>query len=218
MTIRDHTKSIQTGLIGLGYSVGTAGADGYFGTGTRGGAEAWLKAGGKPAPAPVKPGPLLPSTSAMIYQGSARYPVDEIIVHCAATRPDWMAGNTFAQRFAEIRRWHVQDRGWKDIGYHWVIDRDGAIMPGRKETVIGAHTADDNKNRGTIGICLLGGHGSSERDQFAENFTAEQDRALRGLIASIGLRTQIKRVMGHNSYAAKACPGFNVPSWFAQAA
>ena len=215
MTTRDHTKLIQNGLIGLGYSVGKAGADGWFGNGTRGGAEAWLAAGGKPAAVPEKPAPLLPSTSAMIYQGSARYPVDEIIVHCAATRPDWMSGNTFAQRFAEIRRWHVQDRGWNDLGYHHVIDRDGAIMAGRKETVIGAHTADQNKNRGTIGICLLGGHGSSENDRFSQHFTPAQDAALRGLIASIGLRTQIKRVTGHQDYAAKACPGFRVKDWLA---
>ena len=67
----------------------------------------------------------------MIYQGTARYPVIEIILHCADTRPDWMAGQSLADKVAEIRRWHVQQRGWRDIGYHWVIDRDGAVAPGR---------------------------------------------------------------------------------------
>lgn len=212
MTTRDHTKAIQNGLIGLGYSVGKAGADGYFGNGTRGGAEAWLAAGGKPAAAPAQPAPLLPSTSAMIYQGSARHPVQEIIVHCAATRPDWMAGRPLSEKVAEIRRWHLAN-GWNDIGYHHILDRDGQGATGRKETVVGAHTV--GKNSGTIGICLLGGHGSAETDQFLDNFTPEQDAALRGLIASIGLRTQIKRVTGHNVYAKKACPGFNVQDWFA---
>lgn len=52
----------------------------------------------------------------MIYQGTARYPVTEIILHCADTRPDWMAGRPLLEKVAEIRRWHVEQRGWRDIG------------------------------------------------------------------------------------------------------
>jgi hypothetical protein len=46
------------------------------------------------------------------------------------TRPEWMAGRPTSEKFAEIRRWHVEQRGWRDIGYHWVVDRDGATAPG----------------------------------------------------------------------------------------
>jgi hypothetical protein len=53
----------------------------------------------------------------MIHQGKARYPVTEIILHCADTRPEWMAGRPLAEKVAEIRRWHVEERGWRDIGY-----------------------------------------------------------------------------------------------------
>ena len=149
----------------------------------------------------------------MIYQGNARYPVDEIIVHCAATRADWMAGHTLAEKVAEIRRWHISaPLNWKDIGYHWIIDRDGKVLAGRAETVIGAH-AGAVKNRGTIGICLLGGHGSSENDMFAKHFPRAQDITLRQMIDAISSRTGITRVSGHNEYAAKACPGFDVTTW-----
>jgi hypothetical protein len=144
----------------------------------------------------------------MIYQGAARYPVTEIILHCADTRPDWMAGRRLAEKVAEIRRWHVQERGWRDIGYHWVIDRDGTAAPGRLETEIGAHV--EGHNRGTIGICLLGGHGASADDPFAKNFTAAQAAAAKQLIAAIKGRTAIHEVSGHNDYAVKACPGFKV--------
>jgi N-acetyl-anhydromuramyl-L-alanine amidase AmpD len=150
-------------------------------------------------------------SSGQMFQGKAQYPVKEIVVHCAATRPDWMAQATFTQRFAELRRWHMQDRGWADIGYHHVIDRDGAVMAGRPETTIGAGVA--GHNNGVIHVCLLGGHGSAETDQFAENFTPEQDAALRKLIEEISSRAAITRVSGHNEYAAKACPGFHVRGW-----
>lgn len=150
----------------------------------------------------------------MILQGNA--PVREIIIHCTATRPEWWAGKTTAQKVAEIRRWHVQDRGWKDIGYHWLIDRDGKVAKGRPMTVVGAHVA--GRNTGTIGISLFGGHGSAETDKFSDNFTPAQDAALRKLIAEIKTQTQIVRISGHNEYAAKACPGFTVKDWLSGAA
>lgn len=145
----------------------------------------------------------------------AMRPIKEIIVHCTATRPDFMAKATAAQRVAEIRRWHMQDRGWKDTGYHWLIDRDGAVMTGRPVDQVGAHV--QGHNTGTIGISLFGGHGSAETDAFAKHFTAAQEKALRDLIG--GLRERfptITTVSGHNQYAAKACPGFNVPAWLAK--
>ncbi len=139
-------------------------------------------------------------------------PINEIILHCSATRPEWMAGRPVAEKVAEIRRWHVRDRGWSDIGYHFVIDRDGAVARGRPVERVGAHTV--GKNAMTIGVCLIGGHGSDADDAFADNFTPEQDKAARLIIAQ--LRKQfpaINRVTGHNNYAAKACPGFRVASW-----
>lgn len=144
----------------------------------------------------------------MIYQGKARYPVTEIILHCADTRPDWMAGRPISEKVAEIRRWHVQERGWRDIGYHWVIDRDGSVAPGRRETEIGAHV--EGHNRGTIGICLLGGYGAKADDPFEKSFTAAQRAEVKRLIGEITGRTAIRKVSGHNEYALRACPGFRV--------
>jgi hypothetical protein len=136
--------------------------------------------------------------------------VDTIFVHCAATRPNWMHNRTFADKVAEITSWHL-DRGWKTIGYHYVIDRDGKVAKGRSESVVGSHVA--GHNTGSIGICLIGGHGSNENDPFEKNYTPEQAGALRDLIEDIKTRTPIKAVRGHNEVAAKACPGFNVKRW-----
>ena len=151
------------------------------------------------------------SAPPMILQGVARHPVREIILHCSATRPEWLGTAPLAAKVAEIRRWHMQDRGWRDIGYHWLIDRDGSRIAGRAETEIGAHV--EGHNAGTIGISLIGGFGSAATDKFSQHFTAAQDAALRQLMREIFARTRIEKIRGHNDYAAKACPGFNVTKW-----
>lgn len=140
-------------------------------------------------------------------------PITEIILHCAATPPDWRENEPVSAKVDAIRAWHKQ-RGWRDIGYHYVIDRDGTAADGRPLEQIGAHVK--GHNRGTIGICLLGGKGGSEMDQFGDHFTREQDFAARRLIARLRRDfPAISKVSGHNEYAAKACPCFQVGPWYA---
>lgn len=139
--------------------------------------------------------------------------ITEIIIHASATRRDWMANATMAAKVAEIRRWHTVDRGWSDIGYHLLIDRDGTVAEGRPLERTGAHVR--GRNTGTIGICLLGGHGSAETDAFHDNFTIGQNAALKEQIAALKARFGDLKISGHNQYAAKACPGFSVPQWLA---
>lgn len=198
--------SIQAALSALGYNPGAA--DGLFGPRTSAAAAAWLAAGGVPAHKPDADKPEL-------YQGPVRHPVGAIIIHCSATPPTWMAGRSAADKVAEIRRWHMVDRGWSDIGYHWVIDRDGTLVRGRPETVVGAHT--QGHNAGAIGICLIGGAASSADDQFSDHYTPAQEITLRQQIQAISMRAQIYRVSGHNDYAPKACPGFRVAPWLEEA-
>ena len=139
-------------------------------------------------------------------------PINEIIVHCTATRADWWAGKRTSEKVAEIKRWHVEDRGWKNIGYHYLIDRDGTVVKGRPIEQVGAHVS--GHNTGTIGISLFGGHGSAETDMFHDHFANAQEAALHKLIADLRKRFGIIKISGHNQYAAKSCPGFNVPDWF----
>ncbi|MGB1215522.1 MAG: N-acetylmuramoyl-L-alanine amidase [Pikeienuella sp.] len=141
-------------------------------------------------------------------------PINEIIVHCTATRPEWWKSRTTNQKVAEVRKWHL-DRGWSDIGYHFLIDRNGNVAKGRPVSREGAHVRGHNK--GTIGVSLFGGHGSSETDDFSDNFTPEQDAALLTLLDDLKAKYGISRITGHNQYAAKACPGFDVPDWLSAA-
>lgn len=140
--------------------------------------------------------------------------INEIIIHCTATRPDWWKSKTTNQKVAEIRRWHVEDQGWRDIGYHFLIDRNGNLAKGRDVSQAGAHVKGRNAN--SIGISLFGGHGSSENDEFLENFTSEQDKTLRKLVKDLTEKYNVTLITGHNKYAAKACPGFQVQEWLTQ--
>jgi len=138
--------------------------------------------------------------------------LDEIIVHCTATRPNWWENRSAEEKVREVRDWHVSGNGWSDIGYHWLIDTDGTVVAGRPEDKAGAHCRGHNSN--SIGIALFGGHGSTKTDRFEDNFTPAQDKALRRLIADLhGRYPTIQKVSGHNEYANKACPGFQVKPW-----
>ena len=99
--------------------------------------------------------------------------INWIVWHCSATPP------TSNLRVDEIRRWHI-NKGWKDIGYHYVIHRDGTIGNGRPVHEIGAHVKGHNKD--SIGVCLVGGlsvHGNAEN-----NYTEAQIETAR-LLANV---------------------------------
>lgn len=126
--------------------------------------------------------------------------INEIIVHCAYTKPSMDIGGDW------IRKVHLK-KGWKDIGYHYVIRRDGRIDHGRKVQVIGSHCK--GKNRHSIGICLVGG--MSEENQPEDNFTDAQMDRLRTIISDLKKRfPDIEKVSGHRDYSKKPCPCFDV--------
>lgn len=127
-------------------------------------------------------------------------PLDRIILHCSATKPSQKIGA------AEIRRWHVDGNGWSDIGYHYVIKRDGTIEPGRPLDIPGAHVKGHNAT--TIGICYVGGIDAQGNPE--DNMTAEQELSWLLLVNAIRVLFGKLPVHGHNEYAAKACPSFDV--------
>ena len=134
--------------------------------------------------------------------------INEIFIHCSATKPNWMPNTDINQKITEIRKWHVVDNGWSDIGYHFIIDRNGAVGKGRPVEKAGAHAKGHNAN--SIGVCLIGGHGSSATDKFEENYTEEQKKALLNLLEDLTQKYPDAKIRGHNEVAAKACPGFTV--------
>lgn len=138
--------------------------------------------------------------------------IDELIIHCTATRPGWMADSPVKDIVAEITRWHVEDRGWSDCGYSHIISRSGEVGAARPEHRVGAHCK--GKNSTSLGVSLCGGRGGEADDAFEDNFTPEQDAALRTLIRDLKEKyPTINKVSAHSDYSSKACPCFSVEDW-----
>ena len=125
--------------------------------------------------------------------------INEIIVHCAATRE----GRDFTVE--DITRWH-KARGFATIGYHYVIYRDGSIHEGRPLEQIGAHCVGHNKH--SIGICYIGGCASDGKTP-KDTRTPEQKEALLALLRRLKARFPNATIHGHRDFAAKACPSYD---------
>ena len=143
---------------------------------------------------------------------------DTIIIHCSATR----AGQDFTA--ADIDRWH-RARGFRSIGYHFVIRLDGTIEPGRDVSLDGAHCT--GWNRRSIGICYVGGLDKEGRP--ADTRTEAQREALIRLVEDLRLvYSDIRLVIGHRDTSPdrngdgiispnefiKMCPCFDVRNEF----
>lgn len=129
--------------------------------------------------------------------------VDEIIIHCSATKE----GQNFKAK--DIDAWHKQ-RGFKGIGYHYVIDLDGTVETGRSEDEIGAHCL--NHNARSIGVCYIGGLDTTGKAK--DTRTPQQKAALAKFVADLKLKYPNAAVHGHNEFANKVCPCFTVENEF----
>jgi len=130
--------------------------------------------------------------------------IDLIIIHCADTYPRMDIG------VKEIDQWH-KERGWKGVGYHYVIRRNGVIETGRPENEIGAHVT--GHNRFSIGVCWVGGKGEDGLPQ--DNRTESQKQSLRSLIHGLHSKYPDAIIAGHSDFNNnKDCPCFNVQAEF----
>lgn len=127
--------------------------------------------------------------------------VNRIFIHCSDS------DNPAHDDIAVIRKWHTTpdkkdpSKPWKDVGYHYFIQKDGTLQPGR--SLEKAPAAQGGHNRGTVAICLSG----------RNLFTTEQFDALRDLVSQIHAQLPLATYHGHCEVAAwKRCPVFNYKS------
>ena len=132
-----------------------------------------------------------------------RSSTEYIVIHCSATKPSMDIG------LSEIRNWHVNERGWRDVGYHYVIKRNGEVELGRNIQDTCAHARGYNAK--SIGICLVGG--MAEDNSTEDNFTDKQWAALLDLIKQKLTDYPEAKVIGHNEISEKDCPCFDVQKW-----
>ena len=122
-----------------------------------------------------------------------------IVIHCSSVRP-WKRSSA-----KDIDGWH-KDKGWKGIGYHFVVRRDGTVETGRPLSEAGAHVV--GHNRYSIGICYEGG--LNAEGEAADTRTPEQVRALRELVEEMHGRFPRAVIVGHRDLnPRKKCPCFD---------
>lgn len=144
---------------------------------------------------------------------------DFLVVHCSAHPPTRDIGA------AEIRREHMAPpNNWRDIGYHFVIRRNGAIETGRALEDEGSHVKGFNHL--SVGICLVGGIDAGGKPE--DNFTDVQKATLKGLLLTLLKKYPKAKILGHRDFSPdtnhngkvdpweriKECPCFEVAEWW----
>lgn len=128
------------------------------------------------------------------------YAKNYIVIHHSDTQDD-----NYAKDFDAIKRYHMQVRGWRNIGYTYVVEYvDGVIrvIQGRDENEDNAACIGQYKNFDGIHICLVGNYDE-------DTPTEEQYRVIAGLCKDIMTRHNIIEIGRHMDYDATDCPGQN---------
>lgn len=127
--------------------------------------------------------------------------INLIIVHCSdSDHPEH-------DNIATIRKWHIEERGFSDVGYHYFVRKNGQIEKGRKIDEIGAHCK--NQNTKSIGICLSG---SKEFTEYQFKATAKMIKDLCHICYNI---PGPKSVRPHHFFnKGKTCPNFDLKQVF----
>lgn len=124
-----------------------------------------------------------------------------IVVHCTGTEE----GKDVTVQ--AIRNYHVNHNGWRDIGYHYVIYRDGSLHEGRDVNISGGHARGYNSN--SIGIVYVGGCPKGHLGQSKDTRTAAQKATLVRLLKDMRRMYPQARIVGHKDLNKTSCPGFD---------
>lgn len=134
-----------------------------------------------------------------------------IVVHCSGDDPRSSIG------VKELRRRQMQ-QGAADVGYHYIIRRDGTIEKGRPAQYAGNHAPGYDKH--SLAICMIGGR-KARSTKAQNNFTPEQFESLWELACELLTWHPDAEFVGHRdlpgqAVIAGACPSFDVIGWFAE--
>lgn len=139
-----------------------------------------------------------------VYKKSKRS-INEIIVHCTAS----YEGKDMTVE--QIRRMHIKERGWSDIGYHYVVYRDGTVHIGRDVNISGAHCTGHNLH--SIGVVYVGGLASNGKPK--DTRTQAQKDGLLKLLRDLKRMYPKATIHGHREFAKKDCPCFDAKKEYA---
>ncbi len=130
------------------------------------------------------------------------------IHHDAAYASPRMTRSSAVRRLESIRKFHAEERGWSDIGYHFLIDPHGTLWEGRDRQFRGAHAGNQALNHNNLGICLLG--------NFSEQQVPKAQRdALAAFLDRLRERYRLAAadIAVHSELVSTECPGAALRAW-----
>jgi len=132
--------------------------------------------------------------------------ITRITLHHTAELPS-LTRRSDAEVVKGVQNFHRNQRGWADIGYHWLIGVDGNVYEGRLLNIQGAHAGGGN-NKENLGISVMG------------NFTTGLPEARQLRTVEVFLDRQLARyglpvdkLYGHRDFKATECPGDRLYAW-----
>lgn len=199
-------RQIQKALCGAGFHVGVI--DGIFGQMTEDAVKEFQSNNNLKADGIVGPATLAKLIPFRLKKSKRR--IDKILIHCSAT-PE---GEDLTVE--QIRKDH-KAQGWSDIGYHYLIYRDGSIHEGRDVDLQGAHCGDNGGNIGSIGICYIGGIEKRRKGVAYKNLKPKDTRTDAQKVSLLNLLLTLKKlypnatIYGHRDFDkhGKSCPSFD---------
>lgn len=130
----------------------------------------------------------------------SRRKINLIVVHCTATEE----GKDYTVEW--IRKIH-KNKGYADIGYHYVIYRDGSLHIGRDVNLVGAHARNHNAN--SIGVCYVGGCPKGDTHHNKDTRTDAQKKTMLALLKKLKKLYPYAQIVGHKNVNATGCPSFD---------
>nr|CAD7454711.1 unnamed protein product [Timema tahoe] len=146
-------------------------------------------------------------TPAVEPQPLAVSPVPYAVVHHGGTKEYCHNQNTCSAIVRSYQNYHIDTKGWNDIGYSFVIGEDGHVYEGRGWDFVGAHAPGYNTQ--SIGICVIGDF--SDRLPNEEALTTLSDLISCGV--DIGKIGEGYHVIGHRQARDTLCPGDTLYKW-----
>lgn len=172
--------------------------DGIFGSITEEAVKSFQEANGLKSDGVVGPATMAKLLMNRSTLKKSRRKINKIIVHCTATKE----GIDYTVN--DVRKWHL-GRGYSDIGYHYLIYRDGSVHNGRDVDLIGAHCNGYNSN--SIGVCYVGG--LDKKGDPKDTRTEAQKESLLRLLTELRSLYPDAKIHSHKDFANKACPSFD---------
>lgn len=137
--------------------------------------------------------------------------------HTASKRLPGTSWSSNAVMMRNLQADHQDGRGWADLGYHYVIDRQGRVWQGRDARWQGAHAGNGAANRNNVGIALVG-----DFDRYAPS--AAQKRSLKRLVRWVCSTHDVapSRIAGHQHVlkaftgGGTACPGRHLNAYLGE--